>query len=227
MADVPRGPGSTDRGGAPMGRRLPARVVVERAARESAADAAVPTGGPERPAGDGARSLTWWATLVTRGEVTARVRVRRAVVAAASSMVALLAIALTVLLWLAPAPVAVADDAPSLAVADEVPEVLLSRPIRVRVERRAVAARAQPADAVIEIPPDRAMQLGFWSLHCPDSATPPPVVSGRVPAGSTQIRIPKVPPVRCDVTFVGGAVQVSVTAGSVRRCTWSGQLVCR
>jgi hypothetical protein len=95
------------------------------------------------------------------------------------------------------------------------------------VERQVVVARARPADAIIEIPPDRAMQLGFWSLHCPASDTPPPVASGRVAAGSTSIRIPQVPPVRCDVTFVGGAVQVSVTAGATRRCTWQGQLVCR
>ncbi|MFM2162105.1 MAG: hypothetical protein RLZZ383_1617 [Pseudomonadota bacterium] len=207
-------------------RRMPGRAAPVVPAAE--ADAAVPA------------SASWWHVLSAPGEVSLGVRRQRVGLAVAWGVAAWLSamLAVGVAVWPSPeptdatlAPAVVADAAG----ADAGP----SRGVRYRVRPRAAAAsvaavrpagggvaRRGPADVLLALPTDRKLQLFSWTLSC-EGGEVPPVASGRIEDGTPALRIPMVPPVPCDLTFTGGAVQVRVTAGARLECLWQGQLVCR
>lgn len=183
-------------------------------------------------------SASWWHVLSAPGEVSLRLRRRRVAQAMAFGVAAWLSalLGVGVLVW----PSEVEAEAAREVLADEasgteggVSEVryrVRPRPataeVTVRSSGAAAPARRGPGDVLLALPTDRKLQLFSWTLSCEGGAKPP-VSTGRIEEGTPALRIPMVPPVPCDLTFTGGAVQVRVTAGARLECLWQGQLICR
>ena len=206
-------------------RRMPGRTASDEALAEAES--------PSRPNG------VWWHVLSAPGEVSLRVRRRRTTLAVVWGVAAWLSIMLAVgiVAWPETATSAAAPTVASGPSDDE--EGGPTGAVRYRVRPRAAAtvagpvraaggavARRGPADVLLSLPTDRKLQLFSWTLTC-EGGQAPPVTSGRIEDGTPALRIPMVPPVPCDLTFTGGAVQVRVTAGARLECLWQGQLVCR
>lgn len=168
---------------------------------------------------------------VTPGAPSDEARLVRAVAAGGTALAAgVLVAAGVVLLWFAP-PRPVVD--PTAVAATGLPPETIAALAELRDEvaapveitRIAPPPPPRPADVLIHLPPGHAFRR--WAMYCTSSSFTPPVTEAPISREETTVRIPLVPPVRCDVSLAGpGAPTLRVRAGSVVTCRDQGVFVC-